>query len=142
VQSGLQRGQTALQMKIACNALCNAVFDDFGLCHQIRFDSKAAGLQRPRELDASLENALLTFFYQTFMSHYRTYIRNHNKVRELPATALNIYFRRTTISRHQTNVTQSERGTYHLTALAASTRGYSEPRVYQEHDFAMELPTR
>ncbi len=62
IEKGLQRGQTALQTKIACNAVCNAVFDDFGLCHQIRFDSKAAGLQRPRELDASLENALLTFF--------------------------------------------------------------------------------
>ena len=34
-----------------------------------------------------------------------------------------------------------ERDTYHLTALGASTRGYSGPNVYQEHDFATKLPT-
>jgi hypothetical protein len=38
--------------------------------------------------------------------------------------------------------TAEERGTHHLTALGASTRGYSQPNAYQEHDFATEVPTR
>jgi hypothetical protein len=91
---------------------------------------------------ASLEKAFINQFLSVFMSRYRTHDYKCDKTSELLAAALRISSKRTTISRHQRTSYVEERGTYRLTALGASTRGYFQPNVYQEHDFATEVPAR
>jgi hypothetical protein len=51
---------------------------------------------------------------------------------------LHIYSKRTTIYRYHAHHTAEERGTYHLTALGASSRGFQRAEADRQHQFVSQ----